>query len=288
VGLHDRQYWQEPGPTGGVFAGLPRPSSAVKLLLLANIAVFAAQLLLPILLRVDLAGSLGVTVGAFWQLWRYVSFQFLHDTGSLWHIVLNMLGLYMLGGPLEQRWGARRFAAFYLSCGVAAGLAYVVIGFLLGLPSNHPMIGASGGVYGVVLACAALFPHFRLVFFVFPVPIRLAAVILFGGMALMVLSSLGSGRAGPGFWSDVAHLGGAAAGAAWIWVLPRFATLRADLGRRFRRGAWERKMKRRQAEQAEIDGILAKVHERGVASLTEKDKRTLREATARKRHEIDG
>ena len=113
-----------------------------------------------------------------------MTFQFLHDPTSLWHIGLNMLGLYMFGTPLERHWGTKKFLRFYLSCGVAAGVAYVAIGAALGNASWIPLIGASGGVYGILLACAVLFPTFRVILFIFPVPIRLAAILIFGGMLL--------------------------------------------------------------------------------------------------------
>ncbi len=198
-----------------------------------------------------------------------------------------MLGLYMLGTPLEQRWGPRAFLRFYLICGAVGGLAYVLAGVLL-LPRwawAQPIIGASGGVYAIVLACAVLFPHFRLILFIFPVPIRLAALLIFGAMALGVLSSLASGQTGPEFWSDVAHLGGAVAGGAWVWLLPRLRGQLAASRERIRRGAWQRKMDHRAAEQAEVDRVLAKVHDQGLASLNEKEKRILRDASQRQREE---
>ena len=87
------------------------------------------------------------------------------------------------------------------------------------------------------------------------------------------------------FWSDVAHLGGAAMAAVWIWVLPRFRGRLARARARADRGAWERKMRRRAAEMEELDRILDKVHREGLASLTAKEKRTLREATEKQRDE---
>jgi len=295
VGIYDRPYWREQpkagglgGPGRGVFFGMPRPGRGVKILLLINLAVFIFQIVLDAPRRGYPSGImstyLGATAGGWWQLWRYVTFQFLH--AGFWHIGLNMLGLYMLGAPLEQQWGTPRFLRFYLSCGVVAGLAYVIMGWLADVDKDFPLIGASGGVYAVVLACAVLFPHFRLIFFLFPVPIRFAALVIFGGMILKVLSSVSQSHLSADFWSDVAHLGGAVGGAFWVWVLPRLtgAPWRARV--KVSQGAWERKVQRQAEEQKTIDEILRKVHDQGINSLTRKEKRTLADAT--KRQQRDG
>ncbi|MFA6133207.1 MAG: rhomboid family intramembrane serine protease [Phycisphaerae bacterium] len=277
------------GGGGGLMGGLPRPTPAVKILLLANLGIFFLQLACEAG-GIHLSAYFGVTVEGAWQFWRYLSFQFLHDTRSIFHLGLNMLGLYFLGTPLEQSWGTRRFVWFYLTCGATAGLAYVVMGAIMHLPSYVPIIGASGGVYGIVLACAVLFPHFRLIFLFFPVPIRLAAIIIFGGMILVVLSALGQGVTG-GAMSDVAHLGGAVAAAFWLWGLPYIRWQRRPtrvvqpLKQGAQHGAWQRRMQQRQIDQDVIDRILKKIHDEGLASLTDKEKRALHEATQRQRDE---
>jgi membrane associated rhomboid family serine protease len=268
--------------------GMPRPSRAVKFFLLVNFGVFFFQLLSAGMLRsrgVDpLASVFGVTVGGFWQIWRYLTFQFLHDTQNFWHIALNMLGLYMLGVPLERLWGTRRFVSFYLVCGAAAGLAYVIIGASFGLPGEMPIVGASGGVYGIVLACAVLFPHFRIILILFPVPIRMAAIIVFGIMILTVLRSLTSGVPYAAM-SDVAHLGGAVAAAVWLWGLPRLRFMQQDARRRIRLGAWEQRMREKTQQQQEIDRILQKIHDQGISSLTDKERETLKDTTDHQRED---
>jgi len=292
MGLHDRPYMRDDAaPMGGgglmrgMVGGFPKPSKAVKWLLIINLGAFVLQLVLELGPGIHISDWFGATAGGFWQLWRYVTFQFLHDTTSLWHIGLNMLGLYMFGTPLEQLWGSRRFLWFYLSCGVVAGLVYVIVGLILSNPRWMPLIGASGGVYGILLACAVLFPHFRIIFLFFPVPIRLGAVVIFGGMILYLLSSLRAGVYSGGFWSQVDHLGGAGMAALWIWVIPRFGGIAQGAVRRANRGVWERKMRQRRDEQAEIDRVLDKIRTEGLASLTRKEKRTLRDATRRQQRE---
>jgi membrane associated rhomboid family serine protease len=269
----------------GVTFGLPKPTQVVKYLLIINLAAFVLQLICRGLLQFNLSDFFGATLGGWWQLWRYVTFQFLHSPDSLWHLGLNMLGLYMLGTPLERQWGGRRFLKFYLICGATAGVAYIVMAALRNLSPGVPLIGASGGVYGIVLACAVLFPHFRLIFFLFPVPIRLAAVIIFGGMILIVLSSLSSGELGGQFWSDVAHLGGAVAAAVWIWILPRLRGTLDERRQKINQGAWERKMHRRREEQTEIDRILDKIRREGLDSLSRAERNRLQDATRRQKDE---
>jgi len=290
VGLNDRPYWRDQrGGWGGsaprgVTVGMPKPPKAVKILLIINVAAFLLQLLF-LSGKVNLSAYFGATLAGWWQIWRYITFQFLHSPNSLWHLGLNMLGLYMLGTPLESRWGTRRFVRFYLTCGVVAGLAYVIMAWLIGLDDSIPLIGASGGVYAIVLACAVLFPHFRLLLFLFPVPIRVAAVIIFGGMVLVVVRSLSAEHVGPQFWSHVAHLGGAVAAAFWIWVLPRIKGELARAGAERAAGAWQKKLEKRRAEQERIDGILDKIKEQGLNSLSRREKEILREATRRQQHE---
>ena len=283
------QYDQGGGGGLGSGLGLPKPTKAVKYLLIVNLAVFVLQLFVGRVVfkraGVDpLSSVFGVTVGGFWQVWRYLTFQFLHDTDTLWHLGLNMLGLYMFGSSLEGLWGSRRFLAFYLSCGAVAGVAYVIIGAAMGLNPHIPIIGASGGVYGILLACAVLFPHFRVFIYLFPVPIRLAAVLIFGGMVLAILISINGGgiiRA----MSDVAHLGGAVAGAIWLWTPRLLDSSVARSLQGIRQGAWQRKMQAARARQEEIDRILRKIHEQGLNSLSGKERRILRDATRKQQRQ---
>jgi membrane associated rhomboid family serine protease len=292
MALHDRQYWRdEEGATDGasglgrLSGGLSAPPKVVKWLLIINLGVFVLQLVAEVGFNFRLSRALGATTAEFWQPWRYVSFQFLHDTRNLWHIGLNMLGLYMFGAPLERHWGSRYFLRFYLSCGVAAGLAYVVIGAMRGNPGWMPLIGASGGVYGILLACAVLFPDMRLILVFFPVPIRLGAVIIFGAMILSMLGELRGGAGTGDFWSSVAHLGGAGMAAAWLWIIPKAQFLAAVSIERSHEGAWKRKLRQRNEEQAELDRILRKIHEQGLDSLTRGEKGILKEATRRQHEE---
>ncbi len=296
MGIHERPYFREEStfsagyarPTSGIMFGMPKPGRAVKILLIINLVVFVLQLFLD--KRTDdrlglMSTWLGATAGEWLQVWRYITFQFLHS--GFMHIGLNMLGLYMLGTPLERYMGTRRFVWFYLSCGVVAGVAYAAMGLALNLDKSVPIIGASGGVFAILLACAVRFPQFKLIFFLFPLPIRFAAVIIFGGMILIILSSLGGGSVGNDFFSQVAHLGGTVGAAFWIWGMPKLMGLSVDVRQKLNNGAWQRKVRRQTEEEKTIDEILRKVHENGINSLTRKEKNTLADATKRQRHQGD-
>jgi membrane associated rhomboid family serine protease len=295
MGLHDRPYWREegsgggfgPAPGGGLFVGVPKPTPAVKVLLIMNLVMFVAQVFADqgTAMRLGpMTRYLGVTAAAWWQVWRYVTFQFLH--GDFWHIAMNMLGVYMLGSPLEQRIGTRMFTWFYLSCGAFAGVLYAVVMGLWGLAPHMPIIGASGGVFAIVLAAAVYMPNFRLILVLFPVPIRLAALLIFGGMLLFVLQGLSmGGGAALATMSDVAHLGGAIAAAGWVWGFPRVSRATSEMRTKINDGAWERKMRRQQEEQDEVDRILKKIRDEGINSLSGRERRALKNATQRQREE---
>ena len=261
---------------GGVFGGMRKPPQVVKWLLIINFVVFFIQILTGDLKQAGwgyMTEYFGVIGAAWWQLWRYVTFQFLH--GGVWHIAFNMLGLYFMGTPLEQRFGGKWFLRFYLTCGAAAGVMYMVMALLWNQPMN-PLVGASGGVYAILLAAAVYFPHFRVILMFFPVPIRTAAVLLFGVMIMTVLTGIG-GQRSSGVWSQVAHFGGAAAGGLWLYL--RHNQPVQKLGDSVRNGRWEKKMQEMRETQRQADEILEKIHGQGIHSLSAREKRILKKAT---------
>jgi len=279
---------------GGMRMALPSPGKAVKWLLIANLAVFVIQAVAGDLTRVRLgwiSRHFGATLNGWWQVWRYVTSQFLH--ASVWHLFFNMLGLYMLGTPVEQKFGTKRFLALYLLCGASGGLMYVTVSALVQVNPYTPIVGASGGVYGIIVVAAVYFPHINIIFLFFPVPIRIAALIIFAIMGLTVLSTLGSAVhvgqvafADGAFWSQVAHFGGAVTAGVWILLRRRsVGRVGGGITRRIKQGHWKRKMAQRADKQRTIDQILEKIHQRGIASLSRQEKRLLQQATEEGRNE---
>ncbi|MFZ0035259.1 MAG: rhomboid family intramembrane serine protease, partial [Sedimentisphaerales bacterium] len=248
----------------------PQITPMVKWLLIVNIAVFLAAIIIK---------PLGTLIYKWFQLdptsllrtlqvWRLVTYQFLHDPGNIFHIVFNMLGLYFLGPTLERHWGSRRFLPFYLGCGVAGGMFYLLLVAVNFLPAM-PLIGASGAILGMLAACAILFPQFVVFILLFPIPIRVAA-IAFTAIYLFFVITKGANAGG-----DAAHLAGMATGAIYVFS----DSWRAKLRLKIQSGRRQKKMAAEHNLQVELDRILQKVHDSGIHSLTPKEKKILRQAT---------
>ena len=177
-------------------------------LLIANIAVFL----------LEAAGMVRLDAFALWppggfgsnfEPWQLVTYAFLH--GGLTHILFNMLGLYMFGSEVERLFGSRFYAAYYFGCVVSAALCHLAVNAWIGAPP-YPTVGASGGVYGLLLAFGVYFPR-RQVLLLFP-PVPLPArvfVIVFAALELVFgVTGTAAGVA------HFAHLGGMLGG--WLMI----------------------------------------------------------------------
>lgn len=164
------------------------------------------------------------------QLWRFITFQFLH--ANLWHVFFNMLALYFFGPLVEQYLGSRRYTGFYLLCGIAGAAAYLVLwklNVLIGSP-DVPLVGASAGIFGILVAAARIAPDAQVMLLFPPIPMRLktlAWVML--GIAVYTVLVHGSNAGG-----QAAHLGGAALGA----LLMRFPNWLDVFNLPLRRSRW--------------------------------------------------
>jgi membrane associated rhomboid family serine protease len=231
--------------------------------------------------------------------WRLIGFQFLHASPS--HLFFNMLGLYFFGSIVEQYLGAKRYLAFYLLCGIFGALMYLLLnlcgylvadvmkwdiripGLLFDDPST-PLVGASAGIFGVLIAGAFIAPRaVVLLFFVIPMQLKTLAYVLVG----VAIFSLFTGSQNAG--GEAGHLGGAIAG--WYFIrhpyhLHNFFDVlgRVDpTSHHYRHGkppkGFSGASRAGRARIEEIDRILAKINAQGIQSLTESEKRTLREAS---------
>ena len=231
----------------------------------------------------------------FWP-WQLVTYMFMH--GEFGHLFFNMLALWMFGMELEHVWGSRKFLLFYFACGIGAGIANLLIAPLLGQAA--PTVGASGAVFGVLIAFGMLFPD-RPIYLWFLLPIRakffIAAYI---GLELFYgVTGTSDGIA------HVAHLGGAAVGFIFLLiergVVPGRGLINALSGMRPRPAGPEPHGTRRDDDirearfydikngspidrdtdvtQEVIDEILDKISRDGYQSLTDKEKRILNEAS---------
>lgn len=288
MGIYDRDYAGAGSFDGGGGIARLRGWSVNTWLIAINVAIFVI-------------GAFGAeaflrqwfSFSTYWgfarlEVWRLVSFQFLH--ANFLHLFFNMFGLYIFGGMVEQYLGSKRYAAFYLMCGICGGLLYLLLNLagtitggalpgVLDVDWRTPLIGASAGVFGVIVACARIAPNLQ-VFLIFPpVPLRLKW-LAYGYVGIAALNLvLGGHNAG----GDAAHLGGAIGGYFFI----RNAHLLRDFFDVFRNSnkpeRRERSRGRRGTQtgpsEAEIDRILAKVRASGLASLTEREKKTLERAS---------
>jgi len=150
-----------------------------------------------------------------------VSYMFLHSLASPWHLIFNMLALWMFGASVEQTWGTERFVRYYFVCGIGGGLTQLVVNLLFGNP-DQMVLGASGAIYGVLLAFGMLFPNQEvLVSFLFPIKAKYF-VAIFGAVAF-----LGSFRSDSAV-SNLAHLGGMIFG--FIYIRTAFSSKRRTSG----------------------------------------------------------
>ena len=200
-----RRYRYSYGPSSYSF-GPGGISPAIKALIWINIAAFVLTEFVPPLR--PLIGVFGLSPADFFgklRIWQPFTYMFLH--GGFGHILFNMLALWMFGVQLERRWGTRFFLRYYFITGVGAGISTLIASLLPFLFGNSLYgsltIGASGAVYGVLLAFALYYPYVPILFFLlFPIPARYFVMIIGGIAFLMSVSATGGGIA------HTAHLGG--------------------------------------------------------------------------------
>ena len=193
------------GPPTNVFYRSSYVPEGVKWLLISNIALFVLYFLGNRFGYGDWFTPFGLVPGAVVfraKIWQLVTYLFLHDPSGFSHILWNMLFLWMFGKDLENVWGRKRFLQFYFICGIGAGVCVVVANLLFGSPNsvNSMTIGASGAIYGLLLAFGMTFPDVEL----FPIPIKAKYYVMIMG-AIAFLSSIAA-PGGP--ISHFAHLGG--------------------------------------------------------------------------------
>ena len=160
----------------------PRSQSAIPnvifILLVANGLIYAVERMNP---------NLMIGLFALWPLesqyfmpWQIVTYGFLHDPIGLMHIVFNMFGLWMFGRELELMMGQKRFLTYYFTCVIGAGLVQLIVAEIQG--GLYPTLGASGGVFGILLAYGMAFPN-RMVMLMFPpIPMKAKYFVLFYGL----------------------------------------------------------------------------------------------------------
>lgn len=247
----------------------------IKWLLIVNLAVFVIELF-------DRSGYLisyfGLTPNDVLTgplVYQVVTYMFLHNPHSFWHVLFNMLMLWMFGSEIERLWGTRRFLKFYFLTGIAAGIFTVIM-----TPNSMtPVIGASGAVLAVLIAFAVLWPNRTvLLYFLIPVKVKYLMIFIVGMDLIVVLAGASDGVA---HWT---HLGGAMFGFLYMRGAGVTGLFRRRLGR-VKSHRNDRKVEKEREEEDklmdEVDRILDKINEVGMNNLTEKERKILERASSR-------
>lgn len=252
----------------------------IKWLLIANVAAFGlGQLVGPQFF--ELFGLIPRSVLVDRWIWQPFTYQFLH--GNFMHLLFNLFALWMFGMPVEAQWGSKDFLKYYLLCGLGAALAQLIVGPF----SRVPVIGASGPVYGLLVAFAMLYPD-SVVYLYFMVPIAAAHMAILYGVIVFFSGISGSS---PGV-AHFAHLGGMLTGYVylrWWWLFKIKAKAYFSGYGEAAAGSPVAKRSRRSPAAApaasesmeEMDRILDKILVSGLESLTEEERALMRRYSGR-------
>jgi membrane associated rhomboid family serine protease len=285
---HDMSMAQGDGSYGNSMMDQLTP--VVKALLILNLAIYFGDVLF-FEKAIRQAGLFTISSAIFEkEIWEFITFQFIH--GSVGHVLFNSIGLFFFGPWMERWWGSRRFLAFYLACGFG-GAAFVALlaytGILPSVGVNSELVGASAGIYGILIGVAMVAPSMRVSLLFPPVTLtmRQLALILMAISVGTIVFQLGDNEGG-----EAGHLGGAIVG----FLLMRYAMSNGiSFGGFGFSGGKKGKGPRRDIEpklrprtsvdlqgQSEIDEILDKISSEGFQSLTDEERDVLQRAAKNK------
>jgi membrane associated rhomboid family serine protease len=183
---------------------------AVKILIITNVVAFVLNLIVGNVMTL----RLGLSPQAVFEqlsLWQPFTYMFLHSTGGFGHILINMLSLWMFGTELERTWGTRFFTKYYLVTGIGAAATSLLLSMWIDDIYYTVTVGASGAIYGLLLAYGMYFPHRPIyLYFIFPIPARVFVMIVGAIAFLSAMSGPGGGVA------HSAHLGGLVVGYLYL------------------------------------------------------------------------
>ncbi|MBT4150143.1 MAG: rhomboid family intramembrane serine protease, partial [Candidatus Marinimicrobia bacterium] len=213
----------------------------------------------------DLAQIFGLSSNSVWpMIWQPFTYMFIH--GDFFHVFMNMFVLWMFGSEMESIWGKKEFLKFYFITGIGSGLIWLVFNF----SGNAVLIGASGAIYGILLAYGLMFPNRKvLIYFLFPVKVKYFVIFL-GLMAFVSsLSYSGSNI------SHLTHLSGMMIGFVYMkskWTIKRFSLLLNSYLASIKYKKSIKKEKQLANIQANVDKLLDKVSKVGFDALSEDEK----------------
>jgi len=171
-------------------------SPLVRTLIIINVAVFLIQNLFPV---TDYLLSLWPIGSEYFGAYQLFTYMFAH--GGIWHIFFNMLALASFAPILENYWGDKRFLIFYIATGIGAGIIYAGINYFIGT-AGGPMLGASGAIYGILMAFGMIFPNMEIMLLFPPIPIKAKYMVFVMGFMTYAMDQSGN-------VAHTAHFGGA-------------------------------------------------------------------------------
>ena len=238
-------------------------TDAIKILISINALLFLLRYIAQS--QFDLAQIFGLSSNSVWpMIWQPFTYMFIH--GDFFHVFMNMFVLWMFGSEMESIWGKKEFLKFYFITGIGSGLIWLVFNF----SGNAVLIGASGAIYGILLAYGLMFPNRKvLIYFLFPVKVKYFVIFL-GLMAFVSsLSYSGSNI------SHLTHLSGMMIGFVYMkskWTIKRFSLLLNSYLASIKYKKSIKKEKQLANIQANVDKLLDKVSEVGFDALSEDEK----------------
>ncbi len=301
----ERDYHRRPSPGFGGFR--PGEGSIIKPLIIANAAVFILQLMTG---GEDLRYGLTPLLTLDWdsvrrlQFWRFGTYMFAH--GGFFHILLNMWGLYIFGAPLQQQIGPERLLKLYFVSGLIGGGIWLIFNTSpiavdpQGAPQYPSVLGASGSVFGIMMAAAMLAPNRQYMLLFPPIPIKLKTLVT----VFAVVEIINTLQRGQGQVAHLGHLGGLIGGyffvvywvpgwrnfSLWRFLLNKFGFQRARARRRGfqvfkntqgRKDSPGRNKDFDDTSDISLDDVLDKIGSHGLSSLTPRERRKLEEARNR-------
>ncbi|MES2982246.1 MAG: rhomboid family intramembrane serine protease [Verrucomicrobiota bacterium] len=262
---------------------LDQLTPVVKALLILNLGIYFADLLFFEMAILEF-GQFTITRSIYEKhVWEFITFQFMH--GSVGHVLANSLGLFFFG-PFVERWlGWMRFLIYYLACGIGGAAFFVLLVYLKILPGMDfyaSLVGASAGIYGIIIAVAVLVPHLQVSLLFPPITLtmRQLALTAIAIAVAIILFGIGDNEGG-----EAGHLGGAIVGFLLIRMVPVFGIQAKKTPRAKKRPGknFEPKIRPRTIvdlrAQSEVDEILDKISREGFQSLTDEERDLLHRAS---------
>ena len=247
-------------------------TDAIKVLVSINFIIFVLQYISGTeRVLFQLFGIVPKNTWGQFMIWQPFTYLFFH--GGIWHVLMNMFVLWMFGSELETLWGRKEFFKYYFLTGVGSGLVTV----LFSLNSFVPVVGASGAVYGILLAYGLIFPN-RYVYLYFFIPVRVKYFVIIIG-ALTFFSSFGGGSSGV---SHLTHLSGMLIGLGYLKSNVSLDLLKSVLIKQkdgIRHRIIKKKRRRDYDLRVEVDRLLDRINEVGYDGLSENEKKFLFEAS---------